>query len=420
MRKGTVSRHVAAWLRENALHRRPLARPTKRAAFVPERKDDGLSIFRRTQVKRRPRGREFSALAPVDTAFAPVFWAMDTRLSDDDSEAISDGSDGETIPSASPSLLPQAGSLVGSQAGSQAEPDAALAPLHPDEKIILSIDCGITNFSYCALRRTNKRDKRGRLLPVDRGAYQILRWEHFSLGAQTIFQGVDRLVCELHRREWMRHVDGIFVEAQIASNLKMKIIAHAIQAHFVTLAAETAKRDGKSSPSVQFIEAKSKFEIGKHIALPQKILNDRSRRKNKTKAVYIAGEMLRELGDVPALNFFNKHKKKDDLADSFLQGVYVLSRDDYSRMIKQKVEDYLKSEERGMSILTLDDDIGTPAEALKDTNVLNEGCEYATEVPPPVSYAPKEGDGALKEYVCEDLKRLLRPRWASTSIDTIH
>jgi hypothetical protein len=49
-------------------------------------------------------------------------------------------------------------------------------------------------------------------------------------------------------------------------------------------------------------------------------------KEKKKMAVEYTSSYLKEKGDEKNSYFFDSHKKKDDLADSFLQGLYYLDK----------------------------------------------------------------------------------------------
>ena len=84
--------------------------------------------------------------------------------------------------------------------------------------------------------------------------------------------------------------------------------------------------------TIKLINASNKLKLGKHlkeINNTESILNIKTKySKNKKLAILYTNHFLKErliTDDYEKFNnIFNEHKKKDDLADAFLQGLYYI------------------------------------------------------------------------------------------------
>lgn len=271
----------------------------------------------------------------------------------------------------------------------------------------LSWDCGTTNLCYCLLEYIGEPGKE----------FKIIMWENFSLNAQSIKHAVEMLPRELDRRPWMLDVDYICVESQVLKNIQMKVISHALQMYFITRTliqpiktrSINNKMDIIKVPrrplTVHFIAAKSKFTVC-NVTEPIHLKTRRAR--NKHVAVLMAQQLLKEQGDEQTLKYLNKHTKKDDLADSFIQAIYFL-RIVYTRN---------KQTKRVLKHLGLDKENKIDQEGDIILN-LNEGCEIDVEIPLPQVYKSDTFSNAIYTNESNDIKTsdiydrsLIEPKWS--------
>lgn len=231
---------------------------------------------------------------------------------------------------------------------------------------VLSFDPGKTNLCYCLLEYVGAADRE----------FRILRWQNFSLHAKSLKEAIESLVIELSRRSWMSRVDYVCIEAQMVWNKDMKVISHAIQTYFRTRTLGQERR-----PTVSFIEAKNKFSVCK-VPEPTHLKTRRSR--NKKVAVLMAEKLLSEQNDATALEFLRGFKKKDDLSDSMVQGLYFLRLVQKQKQASARVKRHLEG--GGKHVIDI-----------------NEGCRVDDESPLPQAYraevidAPEYTDTNAKE-----------------------
>ncbi len=244
---------------------------------------------------------------------------------------------------------------------------------------VLSFDCGLTNLAYCFLEDLFEPDRVLPPLPGEKEV-RIIKWTVFSLHADNIKQASESCVMEMNRRPWMVDVDFVCIEAQVLKNTQMKCLSHIIQTYFLTRGSVIITYNKSSGaiiqppprgPSVHFIEAKSKFNVCK---VPEPAIKNR-RVRNKRVAVLMAQKILEDQKDTTTLKFLNSFEKKDDLSDSFLQGIYFLRLLRTQTKNAAKIKEHLglpKKEEKGIVIdISMD---------------LNEGCEVDDEIPLPKTY----------------------------------
>ena len=253
---------------------------------------------------------------------------------------------------------------------------------------VLSWDCGLTNLCYCLLCEEPGEKE-----------FRVVMWENLSLNSQTLAQAIQALVRELDSRPFMMDVDYVCIENQVLKNVQMKCMSFAIQCYFLTRASLRARHasiihtlpDGSkvckaaaAKPSVHFIKAESKFQVKGDIVIPDKIEKLQRRRRNKRAAEFIAETLLRRKGYHVALNFMLSFTKRDDLSDSFLQGLYFLRLQKQRKAQRERVTEYLGMKD--FQTLSIDTSTGTGKEEIQDCSGINEGCEYDKEVPLPQIY----------------------------------
>lgn len=183
---------------------------------------------------------------------------------------------------------------------------------------VLSWDCGLSNLAYCLLEDVNTPENE----------VKIRMWENFSLNTLNISEAVDNLVSALEERPWMLNADHICIESQLQVNTTMKALSHCIQTYFLTKSRSMAvnNTDGTTlttriCPKVHFVAPQSKFKV---CSVPEPTSGGPGHNRNKKVAIAMAYKMLSKEKDVTSLEYLKSHKKQDDLADSFLQGVYFL------------------------------------------------------------------------------------------------
>ena len=209
---------------------------------------------------------------------------------------------------------------------------------------ILSWDVGIYNLSYCILEK-NEDD-----------TIEILDWDIVNLvdndamkkNRILLFENIPRKLYELPQ---LLNVDIVVIENQpCLKNPQMKSIQMILYSYFLILGKVIGNGNNSSSyiESIDFCSASNKLKVydGPKIVLSEKTSRKKKiveeiKEEVKEEDKIIKKENTLKYADKKRLaiehakyflekqklihiEFFNNHKKKDDLADSFLQGIYYL------------------------------------------------------------------------------------------------
>jgi hypothetical protein len=190
--------------------------------------------------------------------------------------------------------------------------------------IILSFDVGIRNLAYCQ---------------IDSETADILDWNIIDCSVPKGGDVIIRLIEELENHSNLLETDIILIEKQPSFNPQMRIISTAIYVYFtLRLCYEKSKKI-----KIIYYSAKNKLKIcGETESLQLKnegkidgtIKGKAGKRKsyyyNKKAAIEQTKICLEEKINTnhifynKYLNFFMQSKKKDDLADCYLQGLAYL------------------------------------------------------------------------------------------------
>ena len=157
--------------------------------------------------------------------------------------------------------------------------------------IILSFDIGIKNLAYCL---------------IDTSDDTILDWNVLDCTGQN---ETLRVIEELDSLLYLCEADVILLEKQPSFNPKMRNISTAIYVYFILRIKHEQNRDCK----IIFYNAKYKLKCS-NIKIEQTVKSKYS--QNKKLAIAHTRELLKT-----HKVFFESNKKKDDLADCFLQGL---------------------------------------------------------------------------------------------------
>ena len=126
--------------------------------------------------------------------------------------------------------------------------------------------------------------------------------------------------------------DHIVIENQPSiKNPAMKSISETIFNYFICRGIIDKDRSGSDIEVIKYVSASNKLKLAPEAESQQiKKLENQAMKYRKTKhwAINYILELLKD--DEPARAFFARHKKKDDLADCFLQGLYYCSTLEYS------------------------------------------------------------------------------------------
>ena len=216
---------------------------------------------------------------------------------------------------------------------------------------ILSWDVGIYNLSYCILEK-NKEDNEIKIIDWD--IVNLVDNDEMKKNRNLIFENIPR---KLHEKPQLLDVDIVVIENQPSlKNPQMKSIQMILYSYFLILGKVIGNGDKSIGyiDKVDFCSASNKLKIydGPEIILEEKtkrikknidsISSEKTiieenielidKPKSKKTAIKYADKKRLAIEhakyfvekDEKYKDFFNNHKKKDDLADSYLQGLYYI------------------------------------------------------------------------------------------------
>jgi hypothetical protein len=171
--------------------------------------------------------------------------------------------------------------------------------------LILSIDVGILNFAYCIM---------------DSITQKIIHWNILTLCNKTEIENCRDLVKQLDQRPEMLQVTLILIERQPKQNPKMRILSETVRTYFIIRSV-----DRGVNIRVQNWSPKYKLKCCNNSKLDptelSKIIRLKSSYQQRKKlSIAHCKLFLLELDqDERFIKLFENSKKKDDLADAFLQ-----------------------------------------------------------------------------------------------------
>ena len=217
---------------------------------------------------------------------------------------------------------------------------------------ILSWDVGIYNLSYCILEKNKENNE---IKIIDWDIVNLVDNDEMKKNRSLIFENIPR---KLHEKPQLLDVDIVVIENQPSlKNPQMKSIQMILYSYFLILGKVIGNEDKNTSyiDKIDFCSAANKLKIydGPEIILEEKIKRTKQNiisipssdetiikenielvEKTKSKKPTIKYADKKRLAiehakyfvekDEKYKDFFNNHKKKDDLADSYLQGLYYI------------------------------------------------------------------------------------------------
>ena len=175
--------------------------------------------------------------------------------------------------------------------------------------ILLSFDVGIRNLAYCQIDTVSK---------------DILDWNILDCTSSNV---IVKLVEELENVPNLLESDIILIEKQPSFNPKMRIISTAIFVYYtLRLCYEQNKK-----VKILYYAAKNKLKLCNETEALQNKTNSKTKQAKKRnyylnkKAAVEHTRFLLEQHNNPFLDYFLKSKKKDDLADCYLQALAYLN-----------------------------------------------------------------------------------------------
>lgn len=179
---------------------------------------------------------------------------------------------------------------------------------------ILSFDVGIVNLAYCVWDTELLKIKHWEIIALENTS------DHAKLHVNLIRQ------LDSRRDHLINGIDIVIIEKQPSFNPKMRIIGSCLQTYFFIRGMVDSNISIENS--VQNISMKAiKFFSPKHKLKchngPELVVNGKSKYlRTKKMGILICNEKLREYNETPEnIELFEKSKKKDDLADCYLQAI---------------------------------------------------------------------------------------------------
>ena len=198
--------------------------------------------------------------------------------------------------------------------------------------MILSFDIGIKNLSYCLVKSELNNDTINKIEIIDWDIINILK-DNEKVKSINIDELSKRLYIKLSEVFKDKEFDIVLLENQpVLKNPVMKSVQMLIYGFFLYQKTNLIK----NIKLIKLINASNKLKIGLLLnnefkELKKNIDNKDYNTKlkysiNKKKAIDYTLLYLNYLKLNNYKEFFNLHKKKDDLADSFLQSIYYIEK----------------------------------------------------------------------------------------------
>ena len=196
--------------------------------------------------------------------------------------------------------------------------------------MILSFDIGIKNLAYCLMYKDNSIDNNNNIKVID--------WEIIQLiedGVKCKEVSLDTITNVLYNKLQEIFIDHDITEILLENQPVLKNpVMKSIQIILYSFFQYEKVIMGRDINLIKFINASNKLKLGKNLSEinnSEDIIKIKSKyTKNKKLAIIYTNYFLKErliVEDYEKYNdIFNNHKKKDDLADAFLQGLYYIEK----------------------------------------------------------------------------------------------
>jgi hypothetical protein len=180
---------------------------------------------------------------------------------------------------------------------------------------IISFDIGVYNMAFSKIEAS----------PSSLNQPKIIDWRIISLkdtqkSTMDFMSIADALITKLGEIFGEENPDVVLIENQpCMKNPVMKSLQMIIFTYFMMK---------EPRPEVKLVSASNKLKVKHDCDLSSVATIKDKYRKNKAASILITRHMLQETSAVNQewLPVFDKEKKKDDLADSFLMGVYHIQQ----------------------------------------------------------------------------------------------
>jgi hypothetical protein len=167
---------------------------------------------------------------------------------------------------------------------------------------ILSFDVGIKNLAYCIIEYPRIKH------------WEVINLENSPDHAKLY---VDLIKSLDARKEILLNVDTVLIEKQPSFNPKMRIIAGCLQTYFFIRGVVDSENKIKV---IKFYSPKNKLKCY-NSKEPLEITEGGNKYSQTKKAGIVICEKLLLESNQNFISFFKGSKKRDDLADSYLQGL---------------------------------------------------------------------------------------------------
>lgn len=189
--------------------------------------------------------------------------------------------------------------------------------------MLLSFDIGIKNLAYCILKYNTE----------DNSDIRIIKWNIIPLLDKNekckgfpLDELTKRMYEQLNKEFYSYDIDIVLLENQpVLKNPVMKSVQMILFSYF-QYQKIMLNREIKL---IKFINAGNKLKVGRNfneINYNAEInaIKSKYTRNKKFAILYTDKILIDRLKDSKNNEYFNKHKKKDDLADAFLQAIYYI------------------------------------------------------------------------------------------------
>lgn len=196
--------------------------------------------------------------------------------------------------------------------------------------MILSFDIGIKNLAYCLMYKDNAIDNNNNIKVIDWGIIQLI-----EDGVKCKEVSLDTITNVLYNKLQEIFIDHDITEVLLENQPVLKNpVMKSIQIILYSFFQYEKVLMGRDINLIKFINASNKLKLGKNLSEinnSEDIVKIKSKyTKNKKLAIIYTNYFLKDrliVEDYIKYNeIFNKHKKKDDLADAFLQGLYYIEK----------------------------------------------------------------------------------------------
>lgn len=179
---------------------------------------------------------------------------------------------------------------------------------------LLSFDCGLYNLAWTIFHIENKNK------------YSVYDWGIISLNSgkkKTDFEYYNRVLLEklielFQIHDFIPHFEYVLIENQTTISPTNKNISVIIYTFFNMLAINTKHIE------IKFISPSNKLKVANKPELPIFNIKNKYQIRKKTAIIYAEYYLVNVLYDNEKFLEFQKNNKRDDLADSLLQGIYFI------------------------------------------------------------------------------------------------